>query len=87
MNLQQAEVKELAQSRVNGSKNRSVETDKNGKLIVRDADGEIVQDDMMAKDIAAGNVLEAPKVEEPELSVVKGENRWQHSHTIPDWLK
>jgi hypothetical protein len=42
---------------------------------------------MMAKDIAAGNVLLAPKVEEPELSVVKGENRWQHSHTIPDWLK
>jgi hypothetical protein len=68
-------------------KNPNAEVGKNGKLIVRDAEGDIVQDDMLAKDIAAGNVVEHPAVEDAGLDVFQGENRWQHSKTIPDWLK
>ncbi|CAB9498275.1 expressed unknown protein [Seminavis robusta] len=62
---------------------------KDGKLIVRDADGDIVEDDMLAKDIAAGRDvdLHQRKEEEEETDVAVGENRWKNSNKIPQWLK
>jgi hypothetical protein len=76
-----------ADQQIVDKKNPNVQVGKDGKLIVRDSDGDIVTDDMLAKDIANGNVIDAPKVEDEEADVVDGENRWQHSQTIPDWLK
>ncbi|CAB9520605.1 expressed unknown protein [Seminavis robusta] len=90
-NLQQAHDKALQQKGVKGvetNKNKNVEHDKNGKLIVRDAEGDIVQDDMLAKDIAAGRDVEGPKeVEQEETDVAVGDNRWKDSKNIPNWLK
>jgi hypothetical protein len=84
--LPQADKKETPKG-IKGAKNLNVHQAKNGKRIVRDRDGDIVEDDMLAKDIMAGNEVEVPVIVDNELDLVRGENRWQHSQTIPDWLK
>jgi hypothetical protein len=77
----------LADMLVDEKKKPNVQIGKDGKLIVHDSDGDLVTDDVVAKDIANGNLVDKPEVEDVEADVVDGENRWQHSQTIPDWLK
>jgi hypothetical protein len=84
-NLQLADAAALAQKGV--KPNPNVQYGKDGKLIVRDSDGDIITDDVLAKDIANGAVIDAPQLEDAELEVAEGENRWQNSETIPQWLK
>lgn len=58
------------------------------KQVVRDKDGDIIQDDMLAKDILAGRDVDVKHDEaEEENDVPAGDDRWHQSDTIPKWLK
>lgn len=85
LNIKQAHEKALEQKGVKGKQGKNGEKPK--KLIVKDADGDIVMDDMLAKDIAAGHDVDGGHKEEEETDVAVGENRWHDSKNIPTWLK
>jgi len=58
------------------------------KEVVRFKNGDIVNDDMLARDIAAGHDVEGPAVQEvEETDIADGVNRWDNSEKIPTWLK
>lgn len=57
------------------------------KPFAKDGDGDRVMDDMLAKDIAAGRVVDKVKDVAEETDIADGENRWDHAEHIPQWLK
>jgi len=70
--------------RRNAQENKGVKGGKRPE--VRDADGDLVTDDMLAKDIAAGRNIDV-KHEEIETDITGEETRWDKSKNIPDWMK
>lgn len=83
------EIKNINQANAKALDQKGVEK-KEKKGPVRDADGDIIEDDMLIKDIQAGRVvIPDHKLEEAENDIAVGEDRWNEpgAKNIPKWLK